>query len=92
MTVPAGYTEKISLSSERRISTLSGDIRLEQNRGRLAVYQSNTGVARTVVDVLGLTTSDPDGTQRLRAGITRSDGRTIIYASEPGVDIRTKGI
>lgn len=88
---PTLVTVKTTYGSAPSVSTFNGDIRLEQDANRLAVYDGNR-VARTVVDILGLTTSDPDGTQRLRAGIAQSDGRTIIATTKTGVDLRSGGI
>lgn len=88
---PSQVTIQTTYGSAPSVDTFNGDIRLEQNANRLAVYDSNK-VARTVVDIYGLTTSDPDGTQRLRAGIARSDGRTIIINTEPGTDLRDLGV
>lgn len=88
---PTLVTTKTTYGSAPSVSTLNGDISLEQAAGRLAVYDENR-VARTVVDILGLTTSDPDGTQRLRAGIASSDGRSGIRDTKTGVDLRDNGI
>lgn len=88
---PSQVTTRTTYGSAPSVDTFNGDIRLEQGVNRLAVYDGNR-VARTVVDILGLTTSDPDGTQRLRAGIAQSDGRTIIAATKTGVDLRSGGI
>lgn len=73
------------------VSTLNGTISLEQAAGRLAVYDENL-VARTVVDIRGLTTTDPDGTQRVRVGIASDDGRAGNWTTKPGVDLRDSGI
>lgn len=88
---PSLVTITTTYGSAPSISTLNGDISLEQAAGRLAVYDGNR-VARTVVDIYGLTTSDPDGTQRLRAGIARDDGRSGIWDTKPGIDLRDEGI
>ena len=88
---PSQVTIRTTYGSAPSIDTFNGDIRLEQGVNRLAVYDENR-VARTVVDILGLTTSDPDGTQRLRSGIAQDDGRTIIAVSKPGIDLRDEGI
>lgn len=88
---PTQITTRTTYGSAPSISTLNGDISLEQAAGRLAVYDENR-VARTVVDIYGLTTADPDGTQRLRAGIARDDGRTGVWDTKPGIDLRDNGI
>lgn len=93
------------------VDTFNGDIRLEQDRGRLAVYDPVTKQPRNIQDIngthiydsqgremtrldtLGLTTIEPaTGRQRNRVGIASNDGRTIMYTSDPGTDIRDEGI
>lgn len=89
--VPTGYSQTVSYGGARRVSTLDGKISLEQNVGKLSV-KDNANVERTRVDLLGLTTIDPDGTERLRAGVARTDGRSGVWVSKPGVDIRDEGV
>lgn len=88
---PSQVTIRTTYGSAPSVDTFNGDIRLEQGANRLAVYDGNK-IARTVVDIYGLTTSDPDGTQRVRTGIARSDGRSGSWVSDDGIDLRADGI
>lgn len=88
---PSQVTTRTTYGSAPSISTLNGDISLEQSAGRLAVYDENR-VARTVVDIYGLSTSDPNSDLRVRTGIASSDGRSGIWVSKPGIDLRDQGI
>lgn len=90
--VPSGYSENISIGGSRRISTLSGDIRLEQNKGRLAVYDTGTSQERTIVDIRGLTTIRSDGTYAGRYGQASNDNRDGAWVAAPNIDLRDLGI
>lgn len=86
------FSDETSYTGQQNISTFNGNILIDNARGEIAIRETGNPTKRTVLDKLGLTTSDPDGTQRIRAGIASDDGRAIIYTSSPGVDIRSEGI
>ena len=86
------FSDETSYTGQQNISTFNGNILIDNARGEIAIRETGSPIKRTVLDKLGLTTSDPDGTQRLRAGITQSDGRTIIATTKTGVDLRSGGI
>lgn len=86
--VPPGYSERISIGGERRLSTLSGDIRLEQNRGRLAIYDPITGELRNVQDVDGTHIYDEQGREMTRLdtlGLTTIEPDTGIERNRLGI-------
>lgn len=81
------YTEyDIIHSGAENITTLSGDIRLEQNRGRLVVYDPITHRELNVVDRTGYTFSDASD-RRIKIGSAPDDGRVGIWTSKPGIDV-----
>lgn len=86
------FSDSTSYTGQQNISTFNGNILIDSARGEIAIRETGSPIKRTVLDKLGLTTSDPDGTQRLRAGIAQSDGRTIIATTKTGVDLRSGGI
>lgn len=86
------FSDETSYTGQQNISTFNGNILIDNARGEIAIRETGSPIKRTVLDKLGLTTSDPDGTQRLRAGIAQSDGRTIIATTKTGVDLRSGGI
>lgn len=86
------FEDSTSFTGQQNISTFNGNILIDNARGEIAIRETGSPIKRTVLDKLGLTTSDPDGTQRLRAGIAQSDGRTIIATTKTGVDLRSGGI
>lgn len=53
------YEASVRHSGNNIISTLGGQIRLEEGRGRLAVYDSNVQQELTVVDRDGLKSYNP---------------------------------
>lgn len=83
--VPDGYTQKITYPGQRKVSTLSGDISLEQNLGRLIVRRN--GIVLTQLDSEGYTYSQPSGVRRIREGASPSDGRIGHWISKPDVDV-----
>lgn len=85
------FSEEVSYSGQNNISTFNGNISLETAKGRLVVRDNNQ-TERTTLDILGLTVADPDGTQRLRAGIASSDGRSGFWDTKTGKDLRDNGI
>ena len=86
------FEDSTSFTGQQNISTFNGNILIDNARGEIAIRETGSPIKRTVLDKLGLTTSDPDGTQRLRAGIAESDGRTIIATTKTGIDLRSGGI
>lgn len=81
----------ITVPSQGLTGSLSGRLQINEGLGRLSISDTS-GRERTRLDVLGLTTSDIDGTERLRAGISRSTGETILAITDPGDDLRDDGI
>ena len=81
------YTEyEIIHSGADNITTLSGDIRLEENRGRLVIYDPVTKRELNVVDRTGYTFSDA-ADRRIRQGTNPKSGDVGVYVSKPGVDV-----
>lgn len=79
-----GIVKEITTSGQNSISTLSGSIRLEEGRGRLVVYDSQTGIELTTLDRTGFLFSD--GTDR-RIKIGSFALRVGIWVSKPGEDV-----
>jgi hypothetical protein len=66
------------------VSTLSGDIRLEQSKGRLVIYDPSNQQELTVVDRTGFLFSD--GTDR-RIKLGSYATRVGFWMSKPGEDV-----
>lgn len=81
----------ITVPSQGLTGSLNGRLQINEGTGRISISDT-LGRERTRLDILGLTTSDTDGTERLRAGITRSTGETILAITDPGDDLRNDGI
>lgn len=54
-------TVRDTTGGDPRVTTLNGDIALEQNRGRLVVYDPITNKERTIQDINGFQVNNPDG-------------------------------
>lgn len=67
-------------------STLSGDIRLEQGRGRLVIYDPSTGRELVNIDRTGFLFSD-GSTRRIKLGSYAT--RVGFWMSKPGQDVIT---
>jgi len=76
--------KEITTSGQNSVSTLSGSIRLEEGRGRLVVYDSQTGVELTTLDRTGFLFSD--GTDR-RIKLGSYASRVVLAISKPGEDV-----
>lgn len=76
--------KEITTSGQNSVSTLSGSIRLEEGRGRLVVYDSQTGVELTTLDRTGFLFSD--GTDR-RIKLGSFAGRVGLWLSPEGSDV-----
>ena len=83
--------KNVSYTGQKNVSTFNGKIRIDDIRGFVGIADENN-VVRSRLDLLGLTTVDPDGTERLRAGIARSDGRSGFWDTKPGIDLRDEGL
>lgn len=71
---PTQVTTTTTYGSAPSVSTLSGNISLEQAAGRLAVYNNN-GVPLTIVDQTGFLTTDGVTSTRINPpGIIQNDG------------------
>lgn len=86
------FSDETSYTGQQNISTFNGNILIDNARGEIAIRETGSPIKRTVLDKLGLTTSDPDGTQRVRSGIASSDGRSGSWVSDDGEDLRNDGI
>jgi hypothetical protein len=63
------YESTVSFSGNKSFSTLSGQVRLEEGRGRLVVYDNNAVNPLTVVDNEGVHTYDGNtGKENTRLG------------------------
>jgi hypothetical protein len=76
--------ETVKYKGQTSTSTLSGDIRLEQGRGRLVVYDPDTQVELTVLDRTGFLFSD--GTDR-RIKLGSYATRVGLWISKEGEDV-----
>ena len=76
--------KEITTSGQNSVSTLSGSIRLEEGRGRLVVYDSQSGIELTTLDRTGFLFSD--GTDR-RIKLGSFATRVGLWISKPGEDV-----
>lgn len=76
--------KEITTSGQNSVSTLSGSIRLEEGRGRLVVYDSQSGVELTTLDRTGFLFSD--GVDR-RIKLGSFAGRVGLWISKEGEDV-----
>jgi len=76
----------IKHSGQRTIATLNGVIKLEEGRGRLAIYDPDTNNELVVLDRSGFLFSDGD-TRRIKLGSYM--GRVGLWMSKPGLDVIT---
>lgn len=80
------YIENVAYQGQQSTSTLAGDIRLEQGRGRLVIYDPILQTELNVVDRTGYLFSDGVN-RRIKIGSAPTDGRVGIWTSKPGVDV-----
>lgn len=85
------YIENVSYQGQKSTSTLAGDIRLEQGRGRLVIYDPVSQTELNVVDRTGYLFSDGVN-RRIKIGSASDDGRVGIWVSKPGIDLSDEGI
>lgn len=76
----------VSYKGQNSVSTLGGQIRLEEGRGRLVIYDPETERELTVVDRTGFLFSDATD-RRIRLGV--SLGRVGLWISKQGQDVDT---
>lgn len=86
------FSDETSYTGQQNISTFNGNILIDSARGEIAIRETGSPIKRTVLDKLGLTTSDPNGDLRIRTGIASDDNRSGIWVSKPGIDLRDEGI
>lgn len=79
----------IKYSSAESVSTLSGDIRLEQSKGRLVIYDTITQRELVEIDRTGFLFSDANN-RRIKIGSAPDDGRVGNWISKPGTDVITQ--
>lgn len=82
----ADYKEKVSYRGSVNVQTLSGDIRIEEGRGRMVIYDPITQRELNVVDRTGYLFSDANS-RRIKIGSAPDDGRVGIWVSKPGEDV-----
>lgn len=69
------YESNVSYAGKKSISTLGGQIRLEEGRGRLVIYDSETGKEINVVDRSGYYLTDGLVSTKIAPGhIVQNDG------------------
>lgn len=74
----------VSYTGQQSVSTLGGQIRLEEGRGRLVVYDSATQTELTTLDRTGFLFND--GTDnRIKLGSYAT--RVGLWISKPGNDV-----
>lgn len=73
--VPPGYKETVAFAGQRSVSTLSGDIRLEQNRGRMVIYDPVSLKEISITDRSGYYITDGLVSTKINPGnIVQNDG------------------
>lgn len=77
--------EIVKLRGEKSVSTLNGDISLNQNAGNLIVKRN--GIELTRVDAQGFTYSEQNGIRRILIGAHPLDGHIVEAISDPGKDV-----
>jgi hypothetical protein len=69
------YDASVSYSGNKSISTLGGQIRLEEGRGRLVIYDSLTGKEINIVDRTGYYLTDGVVSTKINPGnFIQNDG------------------
>lgn len=76
----------IKYKGQSSVATLGGQIKLEQGRGRLVIYDPITQRELNVVDREGYTFSDAT-VRRIRIGQSPTGDRVGIWVSKPGIDV-----
>lgn len=76
----------VSYTGQKSVSTLGGQISIQEGRGRMVVYDSTTQQELTVVDRTGFLFSD--GTDR-RIKLGSYAARVGLWISKPGNDVIT---
>lgn len=77
--------ETVKFRGQKSISTLNGDISLNQNAGNLIVRRN--GIELTRVDARGFTYSQQDGKRRILLGAAPNDGRVGFWISKTNIDV-----
>lgn len=77
---------EITHKGQRSTSTLGGEIRIEEGRGRLVIYDALTQREINVVDRTGYTFSDDDE-RRIKIGNAPDDGRIGQWITKDGKDV-----
>lgn len=80
---------EIIYKGQSSVSTLGGQIKLEQGRGRLVVYDPVSQRELNVVDSEGYTFAD-DQVRRIRIGLSPTRDRVGVWVSKPGIDVITQ--
>lgn len=80
----ANYVETVSQPSQNLISTLGGQIQIDEGRGTMRIYDSSTGVDLVNIDRTGFLFSD--GTDR-RIKIGSYALRVGMWMSKDGFDV-----
>jgi len=79
---------KKTYSGQNSTSTLAGDIRLEEGRGRLVIYDPITKQERQVHDINGSRYNDIQGREMTRVnilGLTTMEPSTGVYRNRVGI-------
>lgn len=74
----------VSYTGQQSVSTLGGQIRIEEGRGRMVVYDSDTQTELTVLDRTGFLFND--GTDR-RIKLGSYASRVGLWISKEGNDV-----
>ena len=79
----------IKHNGAKATSTLSGDIRLEEAKGRLVIYDPTNGNELVNINRTGFLFADSDE-RRIKIGAAPDDGRVGFWQTPNGKDVITK--
>ncbi len=77
--------KNVEFQGNKVISTLNGNIELNQNTGEMVIRKE--GKVLTRINSQGFIYSEADGTRRVLIGAHPKDGHVIEAISDPGVDV-----
>lgn len=77
--------KNVEFEGSKVISTLNGNIELNQNTGEMLIRKN--GKVLTRINSQGFIYSEEDGTRRVLIGAHPVDGHIIEAISDPGVDV-----
>lgn len=76
----------VSYTGQKSVSTLGGQIRIDEGRGRMVIFDSQTQVELVTIDRTGFLFDDGVD-RRIKIGTNPKNGDVVIAVSPPGEDV-----